>query len=480
MTALGLLAWALACWTGGGVASAQSGEFVIPSIRADNGTRFAYWDGFSFDPVNGGNYNYANPPALYGGEDDAEIEDEDGNILQPANVTNLLPPAPQSPGAWVKIVQDGTDTAFVTSAGGIYSFMEPTSFYMEYSPPHEDDVTSVIFQILTLGRSFDVDDIVLEYQETVDGEEITREVQAQYRGLDDPQSGDFYNGVVSAFQWNLTGLGVRDFRLVFASTDSSMSLRQAQLDVVEGGTFTPELSFLLFKHTLPRIRGGGLGLINATVVGTDEDRFFEPGQSVTLTGVPQSGIAHVGWLIDGTPVEAPALVLTFENADQHATAIFAPKTYAAWRERWFNHASFFAGLLDGQTDHSDVGKDTNDHLDPRYSTPDKDPEGDGQDNFTEFAFGGDPYAHDHDATAPSAVLLEDGALGLVYRQPATEEVAVKYQLQASTDLQTWTDVEAVTLDKKLRTSGYWQVTVREAVPEGASPHPFLRVQASVP
>src|SRR5690606_1980665 len=64
MTALGLLAWALACWTGGGVASAQSGEFVIPEIRANNGTRFAYWDGFSFDPVNGGNYNYANPPAL--------------------------------------------------------------------------------------------------------------------------------------------------------------------------------------------------------------------------------------------------------------------------------------------------------------------------------------------------------------------------------------------------------------------------------
>ena len=59
------------------VCHAQSGSFVIPMIRANGGTDFAYWDLFARPPgsTSSANFNYPNPPALI----DGFGEDLDGN-----------------------------------------------------------------------------------------------------------------------------------------------------------------------------------------------------------------------------------------------------------------------------------------------------------------------------------------------------------------------------------------------------------------
>lgn len=464
-----------------GLAQAQLGEFIIPSIRENNGTRFAYWDFFSNEPGKSGNYLYANPAALLGGEDASEIEDDDGNVIKPANRTNLIPPPPQSPTAWTSIVQDGTDTAFVTSAGGVYSYLEPVSFYLDYRPPHEGEVTNVIFQILTLGNGFNMEDIVLRYRVEEEGEEVIKEVKPQYRALDDPQSGDFYNGIISAFQWDLTGLGVGDFRIIFTSRSTSLSLREAQLDVVEGKPFQQMLGFLFIPRPFPQVRGPQVGNIYASAVDSSEERFFLPGQAVTVTAVPQDGMEHVGWLIDEQPTPGEATrTLTFAAGDEVVTAIFAPKHYNAWRYHWFYHASVLDGTVEDPGSPSDTGRPTNDHLDPRFSAPDKDPDGDGLDNFTEFAFGGDPYIHDSEIISPEVTLLEGDRLGLRYQQPATEAVQVVYRLQGSRDLVEWVDLDADIIARELQSNGYWKVTLTEKTADDTTPHPFLRVKASTP
>ncbi len=465
----------LGLWSGSGNAHAQAqGEFVIPAIRADGGTRFAYWDYFANnlnpEPGQGRNFNYPNAPALIGGLDDA------------SNPTNLMPLPPQSATAWVRLVQNGTNTAFITSSGAIYSWQASTSFSVEYDPPHEDDVTNVIFQIQSGGTGFNIDDIVLKYNIVENGETVAKEAIADYHAMDDPQTGEFAERIISAMQWNLTGLGVRDFRLEFRAQNPSMPLYQAQLDVVEGRPFEQALGRLLFfkflplNHAWPWARPGAL---SAVVAEGEEDRFYLPGREARVVPRPASQFAHVGWVADdGTITESEFLDVTFADENLTVTGLFTPLTYAAFRDKWFYHSNYLHGtnIENNPYDHTTTGQSTNDHADDRFSAPEVDPDQDGLNNFGEFAFGGDPYLDDTARTQPVAA-WEDGALTLTYLQPASEAVAIEYRLQGSTDLQTWTDVPASVLRRVVELSGHWRVTLREDVAAGATPHPFLRLHA---
>jgi hypothetical protein len=171
-----------------------------------------------------------------------------------------------------------------------------------------------------------------------------------------------------------------------------------------------------------------------------------------------------GWTYGGVVVEGAELSVTFADSDVPATAIFAPLGYVTWRRHWFDHANAVVGT-------------PADHLNEAVSGPAADPDGDGATNFAEFAFGGDPYVADV-AELAAGVAEEGGALTLTYRQPASSEVGVHYQLMGSMDMRVWEPVDMVMVARVLDDSGYWRVTVREDTTRDGGAHLFLRMEAT--
>ncbi len=439
---LAVLAWAAMSGVG---RAADAGRFVIPGLRGSGGAgaAFAYWDFFLTDDE-GFNFGMTNPPALLGGED------ENGHLTTLSERVGLT--------------QTAAESAFVTSSGAIYSFSEATAFRVDYEGTGEAPVTNVIFQTQTGGRRFDIGNIRLEYFATPGDPASLESLIPSFKALDDPQSGAFAERLVSAFQWDLTGRDVRDFRLIFGAPGSSMPLWEAQIDVVEGAEFRQELGYLMLGEVRPFLRFQRPGRIEKDLPAGAETRFHLPGTRLRLIGVPASGFAHAGWAHAGEISDTAEFELVYADADLAVTAIFAPLNYNTWRNHWFDHANDLLGL-------------PADHLNDEVSGPGADPDGDGADNFAEFAFGGDPYAADPAVRGP-AVAVDAGAPLLTYRQPASALVGVTYQLFASTDLAQWSPVNAVVVDRVLDLTGYWRVTVREAVAEGNTPKPFLRMTAT--
>lgn len=430
----------------GGVGGAESGQFVVPGERGEPGWEFGYWDLFVADEA-GYHFGFAERPGVLGGED------ADGN--------------PTTMAADAGLTQTGTDTAFVTSSGAIYSFSETTSFRVDYAKVASEPVASVVFQTLTGGRRFELENIRLNYT-TVGGEVVS--LAPRLKGLDDPQTGAFAERLVSAFQWDLIGRDVQSFRLVFGAPGSSMPLWEAQLDVARGGDFVPVLGYVLIPRSLPVVRFQAAGRVIPVVAAGAETRFFRPGTTVRLAGVPTAGFASAGWVVDGAVVEQALLDVVFGEADAVVAAVFAPLSYGTWRTHWFDHANAILGL-------------PADHLNDDVSGPEADPDGDGAKNFAEFAFGGDPYVPDagnrslevSDAISGSG----EGGPRLTYRRPASDAAMIDYVLQGSSDLRGWEPVGAVVESRELEPTGYWRLTVREVTGEGAAPHPFLRLTASV-
>jgi len=434
----------------GRVVGAEAGQFVVPGIRlgvtggGGVGTLFGYWDLFVADDE-GYNFGMPNLPGLLGGEDEV------GN---PSTLT-----------VGAALFQTGTDSAFVTSSGAIYSFSESTAFRVEYTASHEETVTNVIFQTLTGGRRFDLEDIWLEYLSEGEGEPRTVRRAPEFKALDDPQTGAFAERLVSAFQWDLSGRGVRGFQLVFSAPGSSMPLWEAQLDVVMGSPFQQQLGRLLRGEARPLLQFQVAGRIDTNMPSGAETRFHLPAAVLRLTGVPTMGFAHAGWHSDGAIQETSELEVVFGNDDVPVTAIFAPLSYSTWRTYWFQHANAVLGT-------------PADHLNDALSGMAADPDGDGAENFAEFAFGGDPYVADASVRElPSGVA--DAAPLLAYRQPASAQVGVTYQLFASETLVDWVPVDMVVVSRELDTTGYWRVTVREATTGDTAARPSLRLQASL-
>ncbi|MEN3941080.1 Ig domain-containing protein [Prosthecobacter sp. SYSU 5D2] len=368
-----------------GDAQAQSGSFIIPSIRAEGGSDFAYWDLFERPPgsTNSGNFNYPNPPALTGGED------EDGNpttVMEDHDEDPDTDPIPRT-----TLIQTGATDAFITSSNAIYSFSEVVKFEVPYQPAEEAEgmVTNVIFQTQTGGIRLDVNSVKLVYEQA--GVPVT--VNPVFRGLDDPQSGAFSERIVCAFQWNLTGLNVRDFKITFAAPEASMPLWQAQLDVVTGVPFVQELGYILATRSRPGVRFGRPGVVDKNLPWTLDGRYFLGGEELTLFGAPEDGWQVTGWSHDGLTTPGESLELVFPQQDTTVTALFAPESYATWRNAMFFHANSTIGVGDDYSNNS-------------ISGPTVDHDEDGLSNAGEYAFGGDPYEEDDNRTRPQLLLVE--------------------------------------------------------------------------
>ncbi len=433
------LLFALTLLSVAGCLRAQSGSFVVPPIRAGGGTDFAYWDLFARPPgsPSSTNYNFANPPALL----DDLGEDEDGNPT-----TAFAPRA--------TLLQTGTSSAFITSSAAIYSFSATTSFEVSYQPPPSSagEVTNVIFQTQTGGSRLDLETVRISYESA--GQ--THLVAPIYHALDDPQAGTFSERLVCAFQWDLTGLGIRDFKVVFSAPGPSMPLWQAQLDVVAGSPFVQQLGYLLITHARPLVRHGRPGFVDLNLpLGTD-DRFFLPGAELHLLGAPEQDWETVGWLHDGQVHEGAEFDVTIPSHDSDVTALFAPLSYSAWRSRIFNHVNSLTGTGDDYTNAS-------------ISDPDVDHDHDGLDNLLEYAFGCDPYVPDTArARGPISSVEDEGITypAITYRCNGAPEgqADVSYHVQVSVDRTNWTDNRAAptttTVSSVLQADGTALVTER--------------------
>lgn len=435
-----------------GAAQAEDGTFIIPTIRAEGGTDFAYWDAFERPPgaPTNSNYNYGNPPALAGGVDG------DGNPTTMLVDHDDNPATPDIPRT--TLIQTGAADAFVTSSGAIYSFAEVVEFEVPYEAAADavGEVTNVIFQSQTGGIRLNVNSVELVYEK--DGLPVT--VMPVYKGMDDPQSGAFTERIVCAFQWDLTGLNVRDFKIVFGAPDASMPLWQAQLDVVIGEPFVQELGYLLATRSRPVTRHTKSGVVDKNLPFTKDGRFFFEEDELTLLGEPANGWYMSGWYYDGVVARGLSLPLVFPAQDITVTALFAPGSYAAWREQMFYRVNSTLGT-------------NNDHTNPEVSGPTVDHDEDGLTNAGEYAFAGDPYTADQVRTRPQLELVEvEGVsyLALKYRtngrEPGEGDVVQRVRVAADGGIFRDNEYEptTTTVKRELQADGSELVTERTLQP----------------
>ncbi|NCF86949.1 MAG: hypothetical protein GWQ08_15690 [Verrucomicrobiaceae bacterium] len=386
-----------------------AGEFVIPAIRTQGETYFAYWDLFS-SGSDGTNYDFNNAPGLLSGTD------TEGNVGSLAEGLSFK--------------QTGSPNAFITSSGAIYDFRAPTAFEVELIPAEDEPFTNVIFQTMTGGRRLDLDDIRLEY-ELPDGK--TASLEADFKALDDPATGQFSERLIAALQWDLTGLAVTQFILKFASSGGSMPIWEAQLDTVQAHPFVQELGYLLLGSNLPRVREGPIGAIIKDLPDDEEQRFHRSGASFDLLAEPEPGFEHVGWVYQEGVTESEAITVTFAKQDEAVTAVFAPLLYDDWRNTTFLNFS------------SHTGQEA-DNLSEEISGLDADFDDDGLTNLVEYAFGADPYNKDADLAVPYVIQVGEMLELSYYRQAALDEESdLVVVIQTSDDLITWENGDAFTL-----------------------------------
>lgn len=440
---------------------AQSGNFVIPIIRpdthADGGTDFAFWDLFKRRPgsTSDQNYNYGNPPAALNGQG----RDADNNATTAFSDQTTL-------------TQVGTDTAFITSSGGIYSHQDLTTFEVNYDAKFDStgEITNVIFQTKVAGTQLDNNSMVILYESG--GQ--THSIAPLFRAQDDPQTGNFTEWTITAFQWNLTGLGIRNFKIAFAAGGISMSLAQAQMDVVVGVPFSQQLGYLLQHRWRPSVRFGRPGFIDVTLAPGLDERFIMPGTSLSLQSIPENNWTRVGYVRDNVVSTTSPMTFTMPANDIIITALFAPTTYAAWRTKTFFHENTIIGT-------------ENDFEDDAISAPDIDHDHDGMDNFLEYAFGCDPYTPDAARGVQPMSTMVDGLQTypcITYRTNGVPQgqATVVYRVQLSTDLSTWVDNTGtpgttVEVSRVVQPDGTVLVTERAAQPITTFNRCFMQVVA---
>ncbi|GEP41833.1 Ig domain-containing protein [Brevifollis gellanilyticus] len=430
-----------------GVSHAQSGSFIIPGLRGEAASDFAYWDLFKNEPGKTTNHNYDNPVALL----DGLGEDDLGNLSSVTAKTRIF------------LKETATTSSFVTSSGAIYSFAAPTAFEVKYTPPATSvgAVTNVIFQTQTGGTRMDVNNIRLLYIGTTPTGPMTFELAPNFKGLDDPQTGGFSERLVSAFQWDLTGRNVRDFKIVFTSPAASMPLWQAQIDAVIGAPFVQELGFLLSTRSRPVTRFGRVGSIDKNLPPTADGRFFYQGEELNLLADAESGWIPTGWYYNGASSTGASLPLTFPGQDILVIALFAPQNYTAWREAMFNHVNSLLGTQD-------------DYNNDAISAKTVDSDNDGLNNAGEYAFSGDVYSNDPVRWSPQVLRVDVSGvphLAIRYRTngaPANHaDTVFKAQLSINGG-GTWTDNSTVSTtiehSRVLQSDGSALVTARTVLP----------------
>jgi hypothetical protein len=432
-------------------------DFVIPALRG-TGTQadFAYWDLFARPPGSSSsvNYNFANRPAL------ADGLGRDSNL----NPTTVLMPSPTPPRA--TFMQTLTPNCFVTSSSALYSFNSVLGFEVSYAPlsTTAGNVQNVIFQIQSGGSRPLDSSVKIRYLHG--GNPVF--VSPIYRALDDLQTGAFGERVVFGYQWNLTGLGIRDFKVVFRSEGSSMALWQSQLDATVGVPFQQALGYLLSNTSAPVTRFGKPGTVSASYGAGVDGRFFLQGQQITLEGLGSSDWEPVGLVVQGAVIDQATHTFTFPAANETVKGLFAPLTYQAWRDRMFHHANSLTGTLDDYTNNS-------------VSGPEVDHDRDGLSNQAEYAFGCDPYVSDHSRGQGSYHTVTVSGItypAFTYRSNGAPELYsdLAFTVEQSSDLQQWSNAGVVSHSSVRQTDGTQMVTVRTAQPVIAYQRCFLRVK----
>lgn len=438
--------------------SAQArGDFIIPPNRVNNGTRFSYWQAYA--PAGGITYNLAHKPNLV-----ASLGDD----ADPTNYSN-----------WndgIALYQIGAGQAFVLSGGyGIYYWGGVTKFKVSYTHSGEDDVKGVLLQFQMAG-TVGLDSVELHY--TPEGASTETVLKPDFKGLDNPGSNGFAERIVYAYEWNVTGKGVKNYDLYFAAGGASNPLYLTQVDTTVAPAFDQALGYLLAGRALPALRYGAAGKAVPDAETVKEARFFKAGESVPMIPQPELGFEQVGWVSPaGEVVDAPGpYTVTFsetEPRDLTLGTIFSPTTWAAFRDTYFNH-EFVHGTENIPDESTDDTK----------SAPAVDRDGDGLSNFHEYAFGGQPYTQDAEAMTPvpgKATVEGVEYPAITYRRRAALASDLTYVVEVSSDLVTWkrgteTEPLVVQTNGPLASDGTRTVTARSLTPAASGPL-FLRVKA---
>lgn len=439
------------------VFAAAEGSFVIPPNRANNGTRFSYWQAYS--PAGQTSFNLAHKPNLVSSL---------GDDADPSNFSN-----------WnenIALYQIGTGSAFVLGGGyGIYSFAGVAKYRVSYTHTGDEDVKGVLLQFKMAG-TVPLDSVELHYTE--DGAATETILKPQFKALDNPGTNGFAEQILWAYEWNTTGKGVKNYDLYFSTGSSSNPLYFTQVDTTVAPAFDQALGYLLAGRAYPTLRFETAGRAVPDSAAVTEARFFKPGEAVPMVPEPEAGFEQVGWVSpDGAVVDIPGpYTVTFsetEPKDLTLGTIFSPMTWAAFKDRYFNHAFSHGG-----------GEQPDDSVDDTRSGPGVDLDGDGATNFHEYAFGGLPYTQDSATMVPTvgkATVEGVEYPTITYRRRAALSTDLVYAVEVSADLVTWrrgTEAEPVVAQTNgpLASDGTRTVTARSLTPVTGGPQ-FLRVKA---
>jgi hypothetical protein len=194
-------------------------SFLVPpsSLGADRTS----WD-ILYTPY--GSPNYPDIRAPFGSKQTASM----AGVTPPANAS------PSDPTAFwdsrnATITQAGQPGAFIIGAGtsgNIYSFSGPTAYRLDNVTAY--DLGTVAFQFQTDGTLIDFASIRLQYTDT-SGNAVSLlpdELLREYR-----TSGSTFGGTTNraAVQWDLTGLGIRTYQILYNAAGSSNSFQIATL-----------------------------------------------------------------------------------------------------------------------------------------------------------------------------------------------------------------------------------------------------------
>lgn len=360
----------------------------------------------------------------FAGEEDTEFADffptthaytdwdDPFNTPVPENVNQPDPDDPNnfSDNLDAVLAQTGTDTAFKTSSGGIYSFAESLGFTIYDDPGYNPG--QVVLQVGSIGSLPDAESAFLYYRETPGGAISTAMPYTNIGFLTDNGSG-FTQGIM-AWEWDLSGLNVAEYYITFGATGTSMSFQRALLDTQSD--FDAELANAVFLSTNGHFES--VGGTTHSLVGGNAQISYETGDSVQLQATENADWTFLRWSGDTESTDAMTAI-TMPAGNFTAQAIYAPENYAAWREDQVQ-PGFIGGnpLVNGE--------------------PDVDPNLNGLTNTLEYALGGSPEgAIDLSTILPQSGSTVDGRfVTLSYRrQPVATDLT--YRVLISSDLVTW-------------------------------------------
>lgn len=172
-----------------GMAAAHAGTngFVVPSFRGSANSQAGYWETFTV-PVG----TPGNPTDRPGGTTGAVLTQSDTN-------------------------------AFLTGSGNIYNLSGLSAFKLADTPPFT--LGTVVLQTRTIGSELDYNSVSLVYSNGSG----THSLAPLFRYELNRTAGQGFN-VSSLWQWDLTGLGVSNYSIVFNAGGASLSFDSLTLD----------------------------------------------------------------------------------------------------------------------------------------------------------------------------------------------------------------------------------------------------------